>query len=285
MAKKDVPAVQKPGALVSWQEQLAKQAAEAASKEVASSEFVSFRGGVLQFNGQTVPGNSLDVIVLDTAYEHAFYGDMVDGKPVGWPFDPDNPKSPNCYAFGRVESELAPLKEGENAPALVVSDSCATCPLNEWKSDPDGGKGKACKNVRRVALISAGVLASGNPEAVKAATVVFAKPPVTSGKFLSEFIIQVAQVCKRPPHGVIAKLKVEADPRNQFVVKWEYVDNIPDEFMPAIMEKREKLGDAILFTYPSNDEREQAPAQPAKTAGKYTPGQTPPKPQKGVKGK
>ena len=267
---------QGPGtAVVPWQEKLAQEAAEAASSEAVASEFVSFQGGILTFNGQQIADNKLPVIILDTAYEHAFYGDMVDGKPVHWTYDPDNPRSPSCYAYGRVESELAPIQEGDDAPEAPVHTDCATCPLNEWGSDPEGGKGKACKNVRRVTLMAADVLNSGNPEAVKAATSVFAKTPVTSGKFLSAFVLQVANVTKRPPWGVVALLKVERDARNQFTVKWEYVDNIPDGFIPAIMEKREKLGDAILFSYPKNEERDQ----------QATPAAAPPPPQRGAPAK
>lgn len=261
------PAVRNPnaGAVVQWQKRLEEEAAAGAASESVASEFVSFASGILTFNGQQIANNELDVIVIDAAYEHAFYGDYVDGVASLWPYDADQPKSPNCYAFGRTEDDLAPIQEGDDAPELIVHTDCASCPLNEWKSDPEGGKGKACKNVRRLALMDANVLKANHPDAVKAATVVFAKLPVTSVKNWSAFVIQMANVVKRPPYGVIAKMKVVRDQRTQFQVQWEYVDNVPDELIPAMMEKKDKLADSILFTYPKNSEREeQAPAAPAR---------------------
>lgn len=269
-------------AVVNYQEQLAKEAAEGASKEVAQSEFISFRGGILTLPTGEVESNEMNFIVLDSAYEHAFYGDYADGVGEYWPFIPDAPKSPNCYAFGRVESELAPITEGDGKPDLIVHSDCETCPLNEWKSDFEGGRGKACKNQRRLILLDAGCLATGNPEAIKAAAELYCKLPVTSGQFYSAHVINLNKVVKRPPYAVISKMKVKRHAQRQFEVHWEFVDVIPEAFIPALMEKREKLGDAILFTYPSNAEREQqaAPAAPPKTAGKYAAGQTPAKPQK-----
>src|SRR5262245_15724490 len=122
MATKNVPAKPANTAMTNYQEQLEKEAAEAASSEVAQSEFVSFRSGILSFNGQEIPNNELDVIVLDSAYEHAFYGDMVEGKPVMWGYDPNIPKSPSCYAFGRVESELVAVAENLTHPEDLVHE-------------------------------------------------------------------------------------------------------------------------------------------------------------------
>lgn len=58
---------------------------------------------------------------------------------------------------------------GGNAPPDCASDdgkfgvgtpggSCATCPLNQWGSADDGGRGKACQNKRRVYLLRDGDL-------------------------------------------------------------------------------------------------------------------------------
>lgn len=283
MAKK--PQDPKSTAIVPWQEKLEQEAAAAASGEVALSEFVSFKSGILTFNGAQIEGNEMDVIVLDSAYEHAFYGEKgAAGEPIAWPYDADKPRSPGCYAMGRIESELAPLTEGEGVPEFPWGDEsgkCDLCPLNQWASDLEGGKGKACKNVRRLTLMDAGALAAG-ADGILAATTVFAKLPVTSGKNFSQFVIQIANVTKRPPYGVIAKLKVVADARTQFKVLWEFVELVPDALVPAIMAKKEALGDAILFHYPPNEEP-AAPARPARPA-KYAPQPAAPaKPQKGRK--
>lgn len=259
MATKNVPAQAAKTQVVQWQEQLAKEAAAAASTEAPTSEFVSFRGGILSWAGQPVEGNRKNVIVLDSAYEHAFYPHA---------FDPDAPRSPDCWAVGRVESELTPDHEDvENKQA----DACEGCPMNEWGSDLEGGRGKACKNVRRVALIDADILNTEDTDVILKAPVQYAKIPVTSGKNYSAYVIQIANVTKRPLHGVISELVVSPDPRTQLKVTWQFVDSIPDWAIPALMQKREKLGDAILFPYQKNEEpaAPAKPTKPAATAGKY----------------
>lgn len=280
MGTKVVPAKTQGGAVVPWKDQLAQQAAAAASSEVSESNFLSFRGGVLTFQGVPVEGNKKQFIVLDSAYEHAFYGDYNDGNPVSWPFSPDNPRSPSCYAMGRVESDLAPIKEGEGTPENIVSDACHGCPLNEWGSDPDGGKGKACKNTRRLALIDAQVLEANSVDAIEKAAVHYAKLPVTSGKNFSAFVIQTANVVKRPLHGIIAELSVVPHQTRQFEIRWQFVDVVPDDLIMAIMAKRDKLADDILFPYPSNEEREQQAAQAPAGQAKYAPPKAATKPAK-----
>jgi hypothetical protein len=256
MAK--VPAVKGKTQVVAWQEKLAEEAAAAASGESVSSEFVSFRGGQLSFNGNLIPGNKMNVIVLDSAYEHAWYPGA---------FDPNNPRSPACYSMGRIESELVPVEDAEDRQG-GEDGGCATCPLNAWGSDPDGGKGKACKNVRRIVLMDAEALKNGEA-GIAAANTVMAKLPVTSGKNYSAFVIQIANVTKRPPYGVIAELSLVPDARTQFQVKWSFVDMVPDALIPAIMDKKASLGDTVLYTYPPNEEAAPAPA-PAPSRGKAT---------------
>lgn len=249
MAKANVPATKgaAPGtSLVKWQDQLAKEAAAVAEQEKSESQFLSFRGGILAYGENPIPGNKLKVVVMDSAYEHAWYPGA---------FDPNNPVSPSCWAAGRVESELAPTDDVDDKQ----NADCASCELNKWGSDPDGGRGKACKNIRRLSLMDATVLDAG-PDGIMAATVVNAKLPVTSGKFYSSFAVQIANVVKRPPHGVIAEISVVPDPRYQFLVKWAFVEVVPDELIPAIMAKRDTLKDDILYDYPSNAEREQQAA-------------------------
>lgn len=254
-----LPAVKARTSVVSWQKKLEEEAVAGAAGEVSQSEFVSFKAGVLTFNGQQIPGNAMEVVVLDSAFEHALYAD-VDVKGVTpWAYDVNNPRSPSCYAMGRVESELAPADKVQ----AKQSESCSVCRFNEWGSDPAGGKGKACKNVRRLTLMDAGVLQAGE-KGIAAATPVFAKLPVTSGKNFSAFVIQIANVTKRPPYGVIAKMSVVPDQRTQFQVKWEFVDMIPDALIPAMMAKKESLGDDILFDYPENEEPVAPSPSPAR---------------------
>lgn len=66
-------------------------------------------------------------------------------------YNPNNPQPPQCYAFGKVIDDLVP---SDSVPNPVHTD-CTTCPKNQWGSDPTGGKGKACKNSVRLAVVPA----------------------------------------------------------------------------------------------------------------------------------
>lgn len=243
-------AKQQGGAVAPWQEQLANEAAAVAKTEVTGTKTLSFRNGILSYDGTPIQGNVTSLVVLDWAFLHTWYPEA---------FDPNKSVSPSCWAVGRVENELAPPDDVEDKQG-DADGLCLNCELNEWGSDPDGGKGKACKNLRRLIVMSAEVLKAG-PKGISAAEVVTAQLPVTSVKNWSQFVVQIAHVVKRPPYGVISEISVVPDPRTQFQVKWAFVDTVPDEYIPAIMEKRTALGDAVLSPFPPNQKDEPASAK------------------------
>jgi hypothetical protein len=52
---------------------------------------------------------------------------------------------PDCFSMdGLFPSETAEKKQHTN---------CRSCPMNQFGSDPDGGKGKACKNMKRLHIL------------------------------------------------------------------------------------------------------------------------------------
>lgn len=54
---------------------------------------------------------------------------------------------PLCTSVGGQEGV-----PGENSP--VPGGDCVTCPYNQWGSDEKGGRGKACKEMRRLLIAS-----------------------------------------------------------------------------------------------------------------------------------
>lgn len=54
-----------------------------------------------------------------------------------------------CWALGDADT----LISSERSPKRQHSDACATCPQNQWGTAKNGGKGKACKNTMKLALI------------------------------------------------------------------------------------------------------------------------------------
>lgn len=257
---------------VAWEEEMAKEAAIAAKMEenVGGGNFFSTKGGVLTYNDAPFPNNEMAVVILDSVLENVFYeGD----------YNPDSPASPLCYAFGRDEATLAPHSKvielhTEQAP------SCAECPMNVFGS-ADKGRGKACKNGRRLGLISAGTFDKNgrfemieDPEHFEKAAAAFYKLSVTSVKGYAAYVKQLAAVLKRPPYGVFTKIKVVPDPKNQFVTTFEALGAIPNELLPAIKARHDEIAATIDFPYSTIDPDAAPAAKPAKKA-KAGPGNRP----------
>ena len=120
----------KTTAVANWDEALAQKAM--AAKKVASHigggsrNVLSFKGGKLSYQGGNVPGNKLNVVVLSAINENNFY----EGR-----YDPNNPQSPTCYAFGRPDGEDENMGPHEAVKKAGNSQSetgrCADCPNNE----------------------------------------------------------------------------------------------------------------------------------------------------------
>lgn len=245
MAKTKALAKRGGTAITKWEAELAKHAADvAAAEQMPTGQFVSIRAGVLTIGGQPVKDNKVKVVIIDHVYENALYrGD----------YDADNPQPPHCFAFGRNEKELAPHEEAYE-PA---NEACEGCPNNVFGS-ADKGKGKACKNTRRLALISADGL---SPDSVQDGELVYMKLPVTSTKGWAYYVKGLFAAYKRPPFAVVTEVAVVPDPNSQFKVTFTYVGMVPDNVMGAIMERREKVMAEIMFPYGK-------PTEPAPKKGK-----------------
>lgn len=252
----------KSTAVTKWDEELAKYAEQAAASEANSGggQFFTTKSGVLSWQDAPLPNNEMAVIIVDHIMENVFY----EGE-----YDPDNPTGPTCFAFGRDEKTMAPHKlvlEAGNEQC-GASGLCDGCEMNEFGS-ADKGKGKACKNTRRLALIPAGrFLKDGSFEMVEdidhyeTAEVGYMKLPVTSIKGFSTFVKQVATSLRRPPFGIVTKIKVIPDPKSQFRVIFEPLLTVPDELMGAIMKRHEEIKSVIDFPYVPFDEEEERPAK------------------------
>lgn len=247
-------------ALVKWDEELAKQAAIAAGMEdsTATGQFFSLKGGVLSWNDAPLPNNQMAVIIVGSILENVYY----EGK-----FDPEVPQSPVCFAFGRDEKELKPHEVVVKAKTAQC-DNCHDCRWNEWGTS-DVGRGKACRNTRRLAMIAAGGFDSigkyqpfDDPKsAVEQGALGFMKLPVTSVKGFAAFVKQLAGVLKRPPHGVVTKVRVVPDPKSQFKVTFEPIVNVPNELLGAVMKRHEEAMSLIAFPYAPMEEEEAGRGQ------------------------
>jgi hypothetical protein len=242
------------------------QAAQAAQETPAtSSTFLSTRGGVLAFGEEVMAGNQACVIIMDDVQENTFY----EGK-----FDPNDLQPPICYAFhrpGDFGTEMAP-HESMQADLTYFepqNDVCKGCPHNEYGS-ADTGKGKACQNRARLALIPAGYYQAKrgsrdfdleifeDAEHFRTAEMAFIKLPVMSVKEYYKFKAQTAAAMNRPPHGVICRLFLEPDAKAQYKVCFEVIEEVPDELAEIIFARRDEALAMPIKGYQAPEEKPPA---------------------------
>jgi len=253
--------------LTPYRQQLEQQAVVYAEQEqLIGGTFLSIRGGELSFGEEIMPGNQVCAIVLDAVRENTYY----EGK-----YDADNPAAPICYAFGRGDgTDMAPHESMQSAPDYFKPQSaeCNGCVHAEWGS-ADQGRGKACQNRRRLALIPAGFYQPkrgsrdfnleifDDLKHFQSADVAFLKLPVLSVKDWSKYVVQLSTALRLPPHGVITRIFVEPDAKAQYKVCFEMIEEVPDALLPIIMERHAQAEAAIIQGY--------APprAEPAPAAG------------------
>lgn len=257
--------------VLDWQREMEQQAELAAGAQRSTGgggKFFSIKGGILSYDGTPMPGNQMAVIVLADILENSYYDA---------PYDPDTPTAPVCFAFAKHEDALEPHSAVDNDPYFKRQhDVCKGCPQNEWGSARTG-RGKACGNVQRLAMISAGVYnAQGkgrnitfeldleeDPEHFAKAEVAFMKLSVMNVRHYAAFVKDVAANLRRPPHGVMVNLFVEPDPKSQFRVGFEMIDVVPDEFMSIIMSRHKAEQAGMDFPYSPPQAAEDAPPQKA----------------------
>ena len=247
-----------------YDERLAKMAQGVASREANSvgGEFFTLSGGILKFGGNPVPGNQAGVVILDHIFENVYYS----GK-----YDPNSPSAPMCYAFAVEENDLAPHPNVVQA-GLSQHETCHGCPMNEWGT-ADLGRGKACRNTRCLALLQAGSFDQGgcgnifdltsDPEALSKAQVGFLKLPVTSVKPFAGYVQQLATSLKRPPVGVVSRVKVVPDAKTQFRVQIDAIMPVPSELIGVVLAKMEEVQAALRTPYPDYEEPAPAPVRQA----------------------
>lgn len=243
-------------AIVSWRDKMAIVAAQAAQSEAPKGGFLSFKGGRMSYNDEQIPGDKMNVVIIDFLLENTWFKDK---------YNPLKTAVPACYALGRLETEMKPHEECDEPqnPQCGISDQEGCCPYNEWASDPDGGRGKFCKNTRRIAVIPADTLLQG-ADAVRKVTPVMCRLPVTSIKNFSSHINKIVKVLQTAPMGVISELSVQPHPSNQFEVIWKIMDQIQnDELMSALVAKHESIQKLMWAAYPKMDD------EPAPKSSKY----------------
>lgn len=225
--------------LATWQQDLAKSAKQVAMNEGNDSSAILIQHGALMYQDQPVPGNALDVIVIASATEHCYY----DG-----PYDPDNISSPACFSQSLETSGATPH---ENVKEPIHTD-CDTCPYNEFGSK---GKGKMCKEYRKLIMIPADT----QPEDVPNAELAYLKVSPTSIKNWRKYAQQLVASAGIPPWAAKTKVKVVPDKKTIHQVLFEGVGKLEDEALLAAIHGRiEAAEERLLQPYTYEDEEEES---------------------------
>lgn len=90
---------------------------------------IRFKDGKFILNEGEEPVESFMCTIVYTKQSNVYYKGRYDATKVA---------APDCYSSDGKTPEVE----------FPVSANCRTCPLNQYNSAKDGGKGKACKNTR-----------------------------------------------------------------------------------------------------------------------------------------
>lgn len=233
-------------ALVKWDEEMAAAAQRGMTAEKPTGGFsaISTRGGLLAVDGTPVPDNELRAVVIAFAHENQYFTGT---------FDPATPAVPACYSFGDTdaaepENGMSPHAKAKE-PQGDANGLCAGCWANAMGSAAQG-KGKACKNVRRLLVVTEDALESA--EALEAAEVRMLKVPVMSVRGWGMYVHKVGEELKRPVWGVVTKIKVVPDVKSQFRVTFAFEEllTFDQTLVDAMRAKVRECSQQIVAPYP-----------------------------------
>lgn len=231
--------------IVNYEELLANMAKVATTLERPTGSSISTRGGILSYNGAPCPNNKLDVIVVASVFSNTLY----EGR-----FDPNNLSSPVCFAYGvpepgetseQVEAKMAP----HPASTKPQSETCSSCWANKWNSDTDGGRGKACKNGRSLAIIPAATA----PEAIVSAELAILRPPVTSIKSWNMYVQKLGALYNKPPLAIITQVGTVPDAKTQYKLTFTDIGVVDSSMFQGLIAKIPSALDICQKVYEASD--------------------------------
>lgn len=240
------------GQLNTWQEKLAARAKIASETERSAggsgSAWISLMGGHITIDDAVVPDDTLDLVVLDSILENQFYAR---------PFNPNVPDTPACFAFAR---DAKIMRHHMDSPEPQCEGLCQTCPKAQWNSSLTG-KGKACKEVRRLAVIVA-----GEADDALNAEVRLVKLPVTSVSEWSGYVQHLAQVQGIPPEAAVTRLYIEQTPGKMpsFRVRFKFVEKLDEGLLNDIYQRQDLIQEELLQPYTPVVQDPPQPSAPAK---------------------
>lgn len=127
-------------AVVSLQDQIkAELAGIRKTLPAPSRTSISIKDKIWTLPDGTTSRAPLSVVILDHRNYNRYYKRI---------YNPNNPELPSCFAIGKDTENLGPRPSAKEPQ----SELCAPCIHNQWGSAGNGRKGKACRNMVKLAV-------------------------------------------------------------------------------------------------------------------------------------
>jgi hypothetical protein len=257
-------------AVMSYKDRMAALVEQTKKAEAPAGGFISTKGSRLSVGDVRLPNDTIRAIVIEYRKDNEFYPNAyVAGQSA----------APICSAIVRPHEILTPWrlpKEGEDLDLLTldesgwVSDSpepqvpaghgCDSCGMLEWgsakliKGKAGSGKGKACRESRRLHIFAADQCTT--PEDVARAPYMTMIPPPTSLDNFKRFANEVTTVLKMPVFAAVVDITLVPNDAYMFMIEYKIVEAIRDEgILNALLTRHEQLiTKTITPPKPSDDD-------------------------------
>jgi len=269
--KKDVAVVDpKSTAVTTYDEELARYARSSAAAERPTAQSISFKAGQISYAGTPVKDNRLACVIVGNAIENRWYKQKykegIVVNPACFALEPFNMLAEDPQENEEALSRAAAHDNSAEPQGAGEGHNCVGCPKAEWGTDPEGGRGKACSQNRRIIVIPATALQS--PEMVDQAEMAVARVSVTSVKYLSAYISKLETSLRRPPWAVVTEISTQPDMKTQFRVNFNAVANVPNEVLAALKKKCLAAMPLLILPYEEGGATTST-AAPAQESKKY----------------
>lgn len=259
------------GALVPYSERRAAAAAQYVTqvREPPAGDMISLKGGVFSI-GEDVLGDEIAVVILNSVWLNVYFHED---------YDPSQPASPKCYAYGHSKEEMAPHISMAQHPEWFVPQAvdCESCQWNTFGSARKGA-GKACSNKERLSLVPGGIYETQKGTKDKKLTLFLGEErhkhfleaaalsltvSVTSVRNWNEYVRKLAETMGQPPYGVITRMALEKSKKHeQWDVVFETLEIIPDDVFDVVAKRHNDVAAHIVQPYsPPKDREDGKPAR------------------------
>ena len=227
-------------AMTNYEERFAQEAELQYDREpTGGGNFINIKGNEFNFQGEAL-GGVMSIVIVADCFENAFYDSA---------YNADDPLPPGCFSIEVSPDDLSPNEEGPN----IQSDGdCSDCWANEFGSS-ETGRGKACKNSRRLAIMAVSIDEDGNLEAVSTGEVAVLRVPPTSLKNYSGFIKRSNKVLRRPSWAYVTEVSFDENADYE-TLTFKLIGPIEDSaILQAIDEQRSIAVDEITQPFDSSN--------------------------------